>query len=309
MCEGQVKLLLIVCLWFYFEDCFCVLLGSVFGVGCIIGFVGGIGVSVLNDFWLQVKVECQDVELVKVKCDVQIQVNVLVVCFGELQVQVICFNVFGEWLIQMGKLEDGEFDFNEIFGFGDGDVGGLISDILVKDVNVDLQVLEQCFVVLGCQLLVMELLMFDYQLQQNVVLLCMLICNSYVMFGFGICVDLFGRGVVIYKGMDFYVKVGDLVMVVVEGVVSFVGVKGGYGNVVDVDYGNGYVICYVYNLCLVVKVGDLVCVGQEVVKVGFIGCLIGVYVYFEVWENGNVVNLCKFFGDGGNMLVGWVSRG
>ena len=52
-------------------------------------------------------------------------------------------------------------------------------------------------------------------------------------------------------------------MAVAEGVVSFAGVKGGYGNVVDVDHGNGYVTRYAHNSRLVVKAGDLVRAGQS----------------------------------------------
>ncbi|MDC6700631.1 M23 family metallopeptidase, partial [Leclercia adecarboxylata] len=112
-----------------------------------------------------------------------------------------------------------------------------------------------------------------------------------------------------HKGMDFHAKVGDPVMSVADGVVSFAGVKGGYGNVVDVDHGNGYVTRYAHNSRLVVKPGDLVRAGQEVAKAGSTGRSTGAHVHFEVWERGQVVNPRKFLGDGGNTPVGRVSRG
>ena len=84
--------------------------------------------------------------------------------------------------------------------------------------------------------------------------------------------------------MDFHAKVGDPVMAVAEGVVSFAGVKGGYGNVVDVDHGNGYVTRYAHNSRLVVKAGDLVRAGQEVAKAGSTGRSTGAHVHFEVGE-------------------------
>ena len=83
------------------------------GVGCIIGLAGGIGASALNDSRLQAKVERQDAELAKVKRDAQTQVNALAARLGELQAQATRLNALGERLTQMGKLEDGEFDFNE----------------------------------------------------------------------------------------------------------------------------------------------------------------------------------------------------
>lgn len=176
-------------------------------------------------------------------------------------------------------------------------------------VNADLQVLEQRFAASGRQLSVMESLMFDHQLQQNAVPSRMPIRNSYVTSGFGTRADPFGRGAATHKGMDFHARVGDPVMAVAEGVVSFAGVKGGYGNVVDVDHGNGYVTRYAHNSRLVVKAGDLVRAGQEVAKAGSTGRSTGAHVHFEVWENGNVVNPRKFLGDGGNTPVGRISRG
>ncbi|KAG1433796.1 hypothetical protein G6F56_014507 [Rhizopus delemar] len=109
--------------------------------------------------------------------------------------------------------------------------------------------------------------------------------------------------------MDLHARGGDPGMAVAEGVVSFAGVKGGYGNVVDVDHGNGYVTRYAHNSRLVVKAGDLVRAGQEVAKAGSTGRSTGAHVHFEVWENGNVVNPRKFLGDGGNTPVGRISRG
>jgi murein DD-endopeptidase MepM/ murein hydrolase activator NlpD len=283
--EGQAKSAL-TRLRFYFEDRPRALLGSVLGAGCIIGLAGGIGVSALNDSRLQAKVDRQEAELAKVQRDAQTQVNALAARLGELQAQATRLNALGERLTQMGKLEDGEFDFNETPGLGDGDAGGPTADIPVKDVNADLQVLEQRSVPSR-----------------------MPIRNSYVTSGFGTRADPFGRGAATHKGMDFHARVGDPVMSVADGVVSFSGVKGGYGNVVDVDHGNGYVTRYAHNSRLVVKVGDLVRAGQEVAKAGSTGRSTGAHVHFEVWENGNVVNPRKFLGDGGNTPVGRITRG
>ena len=55
--EGQAKASPITRLRFYFEDRPRALLGSVLGVGCIIGLAGGIGASALNDSRLQAKVD------------------------------------------------------------------------------------------------------------------------------------------------------------------------------------------------------------------------------------------------------------
>lgn len=85
-------------------------------------------------------------------------------------------------------------------------------------------------------------------------------------------------------------------------------VRGGYGNVVEVDHGNGYVTRYAHNSRLVVRVGDLVRAGQQVAKAGSSGRSTGAHVHFEVWADGRVVNPRKFLGDT-NTPVGRRGRG
>ena len=292
----------------FFEDRPQALLGSVLGLGCLMGVALSFAIGMAGDAALQSKVDHQEQELAKVRADAQTQVNALAARLGELQAQATRLNALGERLTQMGKLEDGEFDFQETPGMGEGEPGPT-QDIPVSAVNSDLQVLEQRFAASGKQLSVMESLMFDHQLQQNAVPSRMPIRNSYVTSGFGTRADPFGRGAATHKGMDFHARVGDPVTAVAEGVVSFSGVKGGYGNVVEVDHGNGYKTLYAHNSRLSVREGDLVRVGQEVAKAGSTGRSTGAHVHFEVWQDGRVVNPRKFLGDGGTTPVGRIQRG
>ncbi len=265
-------------------------------------------IGMAGDAALQSKVDHQQQELAKVRADAQTQVNALAARLGELQAQATRLNALGERLTQMGKLEDGEFDFQETPGMGEGEPGPT-QDIPVSAVNTDLQVLEQRFAASGKQLSVMESLLFDHQLEQNAVPSRMPIRNTYVTSSFGGRADPFGRGVGNHKGMDFHARVGDPVLAVADGVVSFSGVKGGYGNVVEIDHGNGYKTLYAHNSRLTVREGGLVRAGQEVAKAGSTGRSTGAHVHFEVWQNGVVMNPRKFLGEGGNTPVGRLSRG
>ncbi|MCW4471424.1 M23 family metallopeptidase [Xanthomonas sp. H13-6] len=305
--EGQAKTP-VARLRVYFEDRPRALLGGMLGLGCLLGIGASAGVGMVGDSALQAKVEKQEQELQQVRQQAQTEVNALAARLGELQAQATRLNALGERLTQMGQLEDGEFDFNETPGMGEGS-SGPVQDIPVSAVNSDLQVLEQRFLASGRQLSVLESLLFDHQLEQNAVPSRMPIRNSYVTSSFGTRADPFGRGRASHKGMDFHARVGDPVMAVADGVVRYSGVKGGYGNVVEVDHGNGYVTLYAHNSRLTVKVGDLVRAGQEVAKAGSTGRSTGAHVHFEVWENGQVVNPRKFLGDGGNTPVGRVGRG
>ena len=106
-----------------------------------------------------------------------------------------------------------------------------------------------------------------------------------------------GGGTQYHKGVDFEADIGDPVLAVADGVVTFSGVRSGYGNVVEIDHGNGYVTRYAHNSLNVGQVGDLVRRGQEIAKAGSTGRSTGAHVHFEVWENGVSVNPHQFLGE------------
>ena len=283
-----------------------VVLGAVLGLGMLIGVGASTATGMVTNSALQAKVAQQQTELAQAQRASQAQVNALAARLCELQAQATRLNALGERLTQMGKLKDGEFDFDEPVGVGGGDEP--VNDMPVQSLKQDLGQLEQQFSASGQQLNVLASLMFDHQLEQNSVPSRMPIRNTYITSGFGGRADPFDGGSAFHKGVDFHANVGDPVMSVADGVVSYAGVRGGYGNVVEVDHGNGYVTRYAHNSRLVVKVGDLVRAGQQVAKAGSSGRSTGAHVHFEVWADGRVVNPRKFLGDT-NTPVGRRGRG
>lgn len=67
------------------------------------------------------------------------------------------------------------------------------------------------------------------------------------------------------------------------------GWNGGYGNVIEIDHGNGLITLYAHNKELYVKVGDQVTRGQNISFMGNTGRVYGktgIHVHFEVIVNG-----------------------
>ncbi|QHG86102.1 peptidoglycan DD-metalloendopeptidase family protein [Xanthomonas sp. NCPPB 1638] len=282
-------------------------LGAVLGLGMLMGVGASTATGMVTNSALQAKVARQQAELAQAQRASQTQVNALAARLGELQAQATRLNALGERLTDMGKLKDGEFDFDAPVGVGGGDEPA--SDMPVESLKQSLGEVEQQFSTSGQQLNVLASLLFDHQLEQNAVPSRMPIRNTYITSGFGGRADPFDGGSAFHKGVDFHANVGDPVLSVADGVVSYAGVRGGYGNVVDVDHGNGYVTRYAHNSRLVVKVGDLVRAGQQVAKAGSSGRSTGAHVHFEVWANGRVVNPRKFLGDTAATPVGRRGRG
>ncbi|RXR01431.1 M23 family metallopeptidase [Pseudoxanthomonas composti] len=263
--------------------------------GLVLGLAGRSAFGMAQVSLLQARAERQQVELDQVRRGAQQEVNAMSARLGELQAQANRLNALGERLTRMGKLQDGEFDFQEPVGQGGADAS---YDMAPRELSKGLDGLEKSFATSGQQLSVLESLLFNRELDRNATPSRLPIANSYITSGFGGRADPFGGGGQYHKGIDFKASVGDPVLSVADGVVSFAGVKSGYGNVVDVDHGNGYITRYAHNSRLMVQPGDLVRAGQQVAKAGSTGRSTGAHVHFEVWQDGRVMNPRKFLGEG-----------
>ena len=228
--------------------------------------------------------------------DAQREINALAARMCELQAQANRLNALGDRLARGAGLEGGEFDFDRPVGVGGPEAA---YDMPARRLLDGLGSLDGDLAHSGQQLSVLEALLFDRTLERNAMPSRSPVASSFVTSSYGYRADPFGRGGQFHKGIDFDARTGDPVMTVADGVVSYSGVRGGYGNVVEVDHGNGYVTRYAHNSRNLAKVGDLVRVGDEIAKAGSTGRSTGAHVHFEVWENGRVQNPRKFLGDMG----------
>lgn len=259
-----------------------------------VGILSGASLGGAEISRLQAKVEAQDTAIEDTRREAQREVNALAARVAELQAQANRLNALGERLTQVGQLGDGEFDFNEPVAVGGV---GPVEDMPVAGLIGDMDAVQGQLSASGAQLSVLEALLFDRQLARAAVPSRSPVGSSYITSGYGHRADPFSGGRAFHRGIDFRARHGDPVMAVADGVVSYAGWRTGYGNVVEVDHGNGYVTRYAHNTRNSVRVGDLVRSGQEVAKAGSTGRSTGTHVHLEVWENGRVLNPRQFLGD------------
>ena len=81
---------------------------------------------------------------------------------------------------------------------------------------------------------------------------------------------------------------------VAAGVVTWNGIRTGYGNVVEIDHGNGYKTRYAHNSQNIVSVGDRVTPGQLIAKMGSTGRSTGSHVHLEVMYDNKLINPAEF---------------
>ncbi|NYF33139.1 MULTISPECIES: M23 family metallopeptidase [Sphingopyxis] len=112
--------------------------------------------------------------------------------------------------------------------------------------------------------------------------------------GFGYRSDPFTGAGAMHAGLDFRGPIGTPILAAAPGRVSFVGQKSGYGNVVEVDHGQGILTRYAHLSGFTTKVGTQVTAGQQIAKMGSTGRSTGSHLHFEVRLNGEAVNPRRF---------------
>jgi murein DD-endopeptidase MepM/ murein hydrolase activator NlpD len=264
-----------------------------FVVGALlgVGFLAGGAAGLVGTAGLRMQLGNQQAQLASTQRQSQREINALAARLGELQAEANRLNALGERLTRIGQLQDGEFNFDKPVGVGGA---GPVRDISAPELREGLDTLNRQFADSGEQLSVLESMLFNRQLDMNSVPSREPIANSYITSSFGRRADPIVGGSQFHKGIDFEADVGDPVLAVADGVVSYSGVRSGYGNVIEIDHGNGYVTRYAHNSRLERRIGELIRAGQEIAKAGSTGRSTGAHVHFEVWENGRYVNPRKF---------------
>jgi len=85
-----------------------------------------------------------------------------------------------------------------------------------------------------------------------------------------------------HEGLDFAAPVGTPILAASGGVVRTAAYQGGFGNLIEIDHGDGLLTRYAHAKVLLVKKGDLVARGQLIARVGSTGLSTGPHLHFEV---------------------------
>ena len=116
--------------------------------------------------------------------------------------------------------------------------------------------------------------------------------------GFGFRADPFSGRTALHTGLDFPSDTGTPVLAAAGGMVLLTESHPAYGNMVEIDHGNGLVTRYAHNSKLLVKAGDIVRRGQAISEVGTSGRSTGPHLHFEVLVDGVPQDPAKFLAGG-----------
>ena len=272
-----------------------VALGAALASGVVVGaWWAPATVKVQDDTQLNQVMDQQRAEVGEVRRDAQRQLDAFAVHVAELQARLTRLDALGARLTELAELDANEFDFS--LNVGQGGAEDALGDAAyapppfmdeLDRLSLRLDSREQLLEVL-------EQLIGERQLSEGEYLSGMPVRHGYMSSPFGRRVHpLTGRNTQ-HKGVDFAAKPGSDVVAVAAGVVSFSGIKSGYGHVVEISHADGYTTLYAHNKKNLVAIGDLVQRGQTIAAVGRSGRASGYHVHFEVTKSGRLVNPASY---------------
>ncbi|WP_276118219.1 M23 family metallopeptidase [Pararhizobium qamdonense] len=111
---------------------------------------------------------------------------------------------------------------------------------------------------------------------------------------FGNRLDPFLGRLALHAGIDFRAPTGTRILATAPGTVITAGKNGGYGNMVEIDHGNGITTRYAHLSTILVNAGDKIRTGEPIARSGSTGRSTGPHLHYEVRLNGEAVDPMRF---------------
>lgn len=252
------------------------------------------------------KVQADEIQSAKQKS--QAEVDALSAKVAGLQAHIMRLDAMGAQLTSMAGLKHGEFDFNKAPPEGGPMTTGMVQHTAMPDFLSNLDQLSAEVKDREQQLGVLENLMVNRNVRLAAQPAGAPITGGYVSSLFGMRIDPFTGQLSMHPGIDFAGIEGQPVDAVAAGVVTWAGDRSGYGNLVEIDHGNGYATRYGHNETILVHVGQVVKKGQVIALLGSTGRSTGPHVHFEVLYNGQQIDPARFVKAAGGSQVAVLSR-
>jgi murein DD-endopeptidase MepM/ murein hydrolase activator NlpD len=276
------------------------ILGTAFALGLKLGQRSGAVANHGDSTQWTTVLANQRKEISDLRSQLQERVDAMAMRIGQVNAHMIRLDALGKRLTDMANIDQREFDFDsEPPTGGPEDSDGVGAEI--PDLTNLLDQLERKVDLRDAQLAALENVILSRDLTQQIRPEGKPTKSGFISSYFGERQDPFTGHEAFHRGVDFAGVAGSEVVSVAAGVVTWAGARSGYGSLIEINHGNGYVTRYGHNQRVLVKVGDTVTRGQAVALMGSTGRSTGPHVHFEVLKNGRQVNPATFLGSSGNV--------
>ena len=239
---------------------------------------------------LQDDLEQQQAELAELRAEAARKMQAMTLSLARMQARMTRLDALGEHLTVMADLQEGEFDFSQPPALGGPLAGASVAGAASLDFTGDLDRFGAQLDDREQQLEILESLLSHRKLDDEAWLSGRPVAKGWISSQYGKRTDPFSGEMAWHHGIDFAGKEGSDVLAVAAGVVTWTGDKPGYGHLVEVSHGDGFVTRYAHNQRNLVAPGDVVRKGETIALMGNSGRSTGAHVHFEVYKHGRSID-------------------
>ena len=209
---------------------------------------------------------------------------------AEMQAQLLRLDALTQQMAESAHVPVHEFSIDPKGAKG----GPLLEEMSVLgEDNIDLRLQELSTLIAQkeAQIKALDRILSQKKWQSNLNYLANLpVRQGAITSTYGYRTDPFTGRTAFHAGMDFSGAEGEDIYAVAAGIVSFAGQKSGYGNVIEVTHGDGYITRYAHAQRLAAKEGDMVAKDQVIAYMGSTGRSTGTHLHYEVLVNGKQID-------------------
>jgi murein DD-endopeptidase MepM/ murein hydrolase activator NlpD len=213
---------------------------------------------------------------------------------GHMQAQLLRLDVLGERLARLAGFKLQDLRFGETPGQGGAASTMPGQDLSMGDIDRKIDELSEQLDERGDRLGLLDSLFTLGRAKQQLIPSMLPVEGGWYSSNYGWRIDPFTGQRAFHEGVDFMADRGMPIRAAAGGLVVYSGFHPQYGNMVEIDHGNGLVTRYAHASKRLVKVGDVVLRGTPIAEVGKTGRATGTHLHFEVRRHGAPQNPTKF---------------
>ena len=256
----------------------------------VLRYAPSLNSPLLNSLILSVQHEQNE----KVQSYLRENLNTMAAKLGQMQAQLLRLDTLGERLAKTAGFKPQEFMFDQAPGRG-GAVSNLPTyDLSLGDLTRQINVLTKQMEDRTEKLGILDSLMIVDSAKKKLLPSVLPIEGSWFSSNYGWRIDPISGVRAFHEGMDFMAETGTPARAAAGGMVVYSDLHSQYGNMVEIDHGNGLVSRYAHLSKRLVKNGDVVMSGSTIGAVGTTGRSTGPHLHFEVRQNGAPLNPVQF---------------
>lgn len=213
---------------------------------------------------------------------------------GEMQAQLMQLNTLGERISRLAGVKGQELRFDPDGGRGGALVTTAPQELSLEELSVRIDRFSRQVDAGSAMLGVLDAVLTEERARGQLLPTALPVPAAAFTSNFGWRIDPFTGSNAFHEGVDFMAEPGTPIFAAAGGVVITSEEHPQYGNMVEIDHGNGLITRYGHASRRSVKVGDVVLRGAKIGEVGSTGRSTGPHLHFEVRINGVAQNPARF---------------